>query len=303
MRVFFSTLKRNAKPVVRWLITGGVLFFLASTLRQHWQAVTQQSLADIRWGYIAAALGISAIAHAWLGAVWGLILRQLRQPVPLGWATQVYLITNLAKYLPGNVWHLYGRIKTTTEQQQVTGAIATLSVVLESLLIAAAALLVTVLSFPSSHWPVQVLVLALALLSVHPRLLNPVIRLASRWKQTPQAPQQLVAYPLLPFGAEVVYILLRTVGFLLTLAAFGELELTRLPQLISAFAFAWLLGFVLPGAPGGVGVFEGTLLALLQGDFIVAIALYRLVSTLAEALGAGLAWLNGKRNQPSLPSL
>lgn len=284
-------IKTLLKRGVRWLILGGVLFFLITTVRQHWQAVSQQSLAEIHWGYVALALGVSAIAHGWLGLVWGLILRQLQQPVPLAWATCTYLTTNLAKYLPGNVWHLYGRVKATMAEQGVSGAIATLSVVLESLLIAAAALLIAIVSFPQTHQILQWFALGGVLLVVHPRVLNPVIRLASRWKKTPEAPQTLTMYPFLPFSAEIVYIALRTLGFLLTLVAFDELTLTQLPQLVSAFAFAWLLGFILPGAPGGVGVFEGTLVALLQGDFLVAIALYRLVSTLAEVLGAGLAWI------------
>ncbi|WP_354635191.1 hypothetical protein [Planktothricoides raciborskii] len=36
---------------------------------------------------------------------------------------------------------------------------------------------------------------------------------------------------------------------------------------LSAFSFAWLLGLVLPGAPGGIGIFEATAIALLQNNF------------------------------------
>ncbi|MEM8638512.1 MAG: lysylphosphatidylglycerol synthase domain-containing protein [Cyanobacteria bacterium P01_G01_bin.54] len=299
-----ARLKPYVKLLLQWLILSGVLFFLGRTLFRHWQdvaqAVTQQSLAAIHWGYLGAALGVTAIAHLWLGAMWGLILRQLQQSVSLTWAIRVYLITNLAKYLPGNVWHFYGRVKATTAEQGATGAIATLSVILESLLMAAAALGVAILSFPSDHWPLQGLALVLILLAVQPRWLNPLIRLASRLKKTRQAPKKLLVYPLLPLAGEGIYIVLRAGGFLLTLAALNALTLQQLPQLTSAFTLAWLLGFVLPGAPGGVGVFEGTLIALLPpdwiaGELLVAIALYRLISTLAEAIGAGGAWLNGRR--------
>ena len=56
-------------------------------------------------------------------------------------------------------------------------------------------------------------------------------------------------------------------------------------------------GFVVPGAPGGLGVFEATAIALLQYHFpaaivISAIALYRLMSIIAETAAAGLAWLD-----------
>jgi len=73
------------------------------------------------------------------------------------------------------------------------------------------------------------------------------------------------------------------------------LELSQIPLLLGAFSFAWLLGLIVPGAPGGLGVFEATAITfeskLFSGLVISAIALYRLV-ILAEAAGAGLAWLN-----------
>ncbi|MGB3559771.1 MAG: hypothetical protein WBA24_14635, partial [Geitlerinemataceae cyanobacterium] len=69
------------------------------------------------------------------------------------------------------------------------------------------------------------------------------------------------------------------------------------PQLVGAFSLAWLLGLILPGAPGGLGVFEVAVLALLDGSFssgelLSAVAIYRVVSILAEVGGAGLAYLD-----------
>jgi hypothetical protein len=71
--------------------------------------------------------------------------------------------------------------------------------------------------------------------------------------------------------------------------------------LVGAFSLGWLLGLVVPGAPGGLGVFEATVLAVLTPRFPAAIvlggvALYRLNSTLAELLAAGLAVLDERWN-------
>ena len=115
---------------------------------------------------------------------------------------------------------------------------------------------------------------------------------------------QLRRYPFKPLLGELGFIGLRGAGFLLTLLAFKPLDLQQIPLLLSAFSFAWLLGLVVPGAPGGLGVFEATAIALLQGSFsggliISAIALYRMVSIIAEAAGAGLAWLDEQRTPPT----
>jgi hypothetical protein len=72
---------------------------------------------------------------------------------------------------------------------------------------------------------------------------------------------------------------------------------------MSIFSVGWVLGFITPGAPGGLGVFELTVSSLLTqqelfhsqpgfsiGMAISAVAIHRVVNTLAEAIGAVLAW-------------
>ncbi|MBV8883741.1 MAG: flippase-like domain-containing protein, partial [Chroococcidiopsidaceae cyanobacterium CP_BM_RX_35] len=71
---------------------------------------------------------------------------------------------------------------------------------------------------------------------------------------------------------------------------------SQLSIVLGVFSLAWLLGVIVP-IPAGLGIFEATAIALLAHSFsptliISAIALYRLVSILAEAAGAGLAWLD-----------
>jgi uncharacterized membrane protein YbhN (UPF0104 family) len=57
------------------------------------------------------------------------------------------------------------------------------------------------------------------------------------------------------------------------------------------------MGLIVPGAPGGMGVFEATTIALLdRQEFPPAIiltttAIYRVISILAEAIAAAIAWL------------
>jgi len=69
----------------------------------------------------------------------GWILYELNQPTSSQFV-QIYLQTNIAKYLPGNVWH-YGRISAAVKAG-VSGSAATLSVLLEPLLMAAALVMV-----------------------------------------------------------------------------------------------------------------------------------------------------------------
>ena len=55
------------------------------------------------------------------------------------------------------------------------------------------------------------------------------------------------------------------------------------------YALAWAIGFVVPGAPGGLGVREAMLLTFLSGavedkSVLIAAILFRVATTLGDAL-------------------
>jgi len=303
------------KQFLRWLIFGGTLFFLARAFKDNWLEVTAIRIDAVGWAIIAIATGVTMLAHTWAGWVWTWVLQELNQPVESVHFIQVYLKTNIAKYLPGNIWHHYGRI-VAAKNANVSPSAATLSVFLEPLLMAAAALIIIV-SFGGTFAAgnvnlfaqiAQLLALLGVLCVVHPRFLNPTIRFLQRLKgrmsnTTKSNPKVSIRrYPLRPLLGELGFLGLRSLGFILTMFAFGPLNFSQIPLLIGAFSFAWLVGFVVPGAPGGLGVFEATAIALLQNRFppaivISAIALYRLISVVAETAGAALAWLDERQTQ------
>ncbi len=98
------------KQFLRWIILGGTLFFLAKALKDNWIGVTAIRIDGVGWAIIAIATGVTLLAHTWAGWIWTWILQELNQPVSSPQFIQVYLKTNIAKYLPGNIWHHYGRI-------------------------------------------------------------------------------------------------------------------------------------------------------------------------------------------------
>ncbi|MBD2308494.1 flippase-like domain-containing protein [Chroococcidiopsis sp. FACHB-1243] len=298
------------KPYLRWIILGGTLFFLITAFKNNWQEVAAIRIATLGWLTLATALGVTLLAHIWSGWVWTWILEEFNQTVNIPQFVRVYLQTNIAKYLPGNVWHYYGRI-SAAKTAGIPTRIAALSVLLEPLLMAAAAIVLALLGIQSTialtQSYIQLLlffVLAGVLLAIHPHLLNLAMRLLSRMKfkstttdTSDRVLCQIKRYPWRPLLGELGFVGLRGTGFLLTLLAIIPLSIERIPLLFAAFSLAWVLGLVIPGAPGGLGVFEVTAIALLQHSFSVgavisAIALYRFISITAEAAGAGLAWLN-----------
>ncbi len=294
-----------SKSALRWLILTAVVFFLVQSLQKYWQEVTKLRIDAAGVACLMIALGVTLFAHIFAGYVWSWILRFLSYRVSGTWGAQTYLKTNIAKYLPGNVWHFYGRI-TAAKQIGIAIAPATLSILLESLLMAGAACLFAMLAarfafagFRSTAW-LQVAMAIVILIAIHPIFLNLILKQVGKLKQS--APIQLNRYPLLPLFGELGFLGLRSIGFVLTFLALRPISGADLPLLIGGFAWAWLLGFIIPGLPGGVGVFEAIAVAVFSqafpsGQVLAAVALYRLINTIAEGMGAGLAAIDDRRSR------
>lgn len=75
-----------------------------------------------------------------------------------------------------------------------------------------------------------------------------------------------------------------------------------LPLAIGAFALSWVAGFLVPGAPAGLGVREGVLVALLSPSVDGALPVvlgFRLATTLGDFLSLGLGWVLAAETRPA----
>lgn len=304
------------KYFLRWLIVGAILFFLIGILRENWRQVAEIRIDKSGWLFLISALVVTLLAQTWAGWVWSWMLRDFKQPRNSLWMINVYLKTNIAKYLPGNVWHYYGRVKKLRDSGVPTST-ATLSVLIEPILQAAAAVLMIIIGRQISgsildetsilSWQVFGAIAVLMLL--HPWVLNPILQVLGKFENHPKASENVDSlgwkidkYPIKPLVGSLGFLSLRGLGFCLILSAFTTYNLNQIPMLLSAFSIAWVTALVVPGAPGGIGVFEATAIALLAQPFSTAVilsaaALYRLISIIAETLAVGMVWLDEKRGK------
>jgi len=306
-----KSLLTRLKPYIRWVILGSTLFFISKTLKDHWQDVARIQLTSQALSVIGLAFAITLIAHVWSGWVWHWILNLFGQPLSGFWSTPVYLKTNVAKYLPGNVWHFVGRVSALRAVGAPTG-VAVLSVIVEPLLMVVAAVILACvaggqLTALNGYLFIRMALLFAVVVSVHPRLFNPVLQTLGRAKAKAQklafeaegeagSVTLLQAYPVRALLGEIGFVWLRSLGFIAIVLAFQPLSFVDMQALLAAFSLAWLIGLVVPGAPGGIGVFEATAISLLETQFPVAVilssvAIYRLVSVLAEVSAAGIVWM------------
>jgi hypothetical protein len=108
---------------------------------------------------------------------------------------------------------------------------------------------------------------------------------------------RLAGYPWQLLAVQVVFVLVRFGGFACCVQAFDLSYGLDWGGWLAGFAFAWTAGLVVPGAPGGLGVFEAVLLlrlgvAVPEAPLLAIAISYRLVVSLADLLGAFTARLD-----------
>lgn len=285
-------------------------------------------MAVLYLGYIAAELdptsllshfSARALAIAFLAALlygaglyllafsWSACLQKFsRRPVSPEAAMQLYAFSTFAKYLPGNVFHYAGRqiaaarlgygqkAPAQATLLEILGHLAAVGLLLLALLPATAGELASLLSLADDQlrpW------LAIGSLGVAAVLL---LLFLSPWLRQflPPIDTRLLAYvALLQISFFAITALL---GLWLSIPTL-DLEVAALPLLVFVYLASWLIGFVTPGAPGGLGVREACLLAGLSG--IVGaeqVLVFAALTRGAFLLGEGLFALSGFLLRPNL---
>jgi uncharacterized membrane protein YbhN (UPF0104 family) len=235
-------------------------------------------LGAIEWrslliaGAVAALVAYTA-AGILSGLSWGLILRGLGITVSLTEALRIVLVTNIVKYLPGNVFHYVGRYALGLEHQSGARGVIGVSLLVETVIVVAVAAILA-LGFlghrlpllaqdvgGAEHAPLVSIGLAafIAVIVVSHFLVPRMRRLV--FKETPLglgARWWIVSSLLtsLSFG-------LHALGLFIIVTCLAPPEVPQFTLLVGAFALAWLSGFLLPGVPGGLGIREFVLVVLL----------------------------------------
>lgn len=267
------------------------------------------SNARIDWAGSAVlhALPAAAIpyfaAYAVLAVAWHLLLRAMGVEVALARSTGIYMTTQVAKYLPGNVGQHVGRVYLSTANG-LPGMRVGMSMIVEIVLVVAAACLLALPLAPqvlarlaasgTNGWLLLAIASGVAACSVvvawHFRqhrflaLLIEHARSAWRHANTGAGRRFLV-------GASVAVM----VGMALAGASLATLALASgtaitpgaVATSIAVFSAAWIAGFLAPGAPAGLGIREAILLTGLGPTFgaqaAVEIAiLFRALSVTAD---------------------
>ncbi|WP_267175415.1 hypothetical protein [Marinicella marina] len=216
------------------------------------------------------ALVIAALVLAWVAQF------DYKQPKVL---TVIYLKSQALKYLPGNFFHFAYRHKATVDLGQSHKQVMKATVMESAGLIFAALLMAHLSLFQSSNnllW-LNKLDIPIVLLLVFDAL---VLISVIRWMKWRFFYAQLVWFIAYFIGMGIIIIIM--------IIAWGFSPQAFL-SMTTCYALAWLAGYLLPGAPGGIGVREAVFIAvskptLEESEALILIAGIRLISLSYEAI-------------------
>ncbi len=226
-------------------------------------------------------------------------------------ARHVFLRANIGKYIPGNVMHYVQRNLFATDMgiSQLQLAMSTLfetgSYVIVALLVTLTAwdnLKTVVSEYFSNGLPTSVFFIA-GCAAVAALVVLFVLRKKIRTALAGYSGGDFVKTLLTGMGLQLMTLmLLAAVMVLLVWYAKGIPSAELTGTVVSTYVIAWVLGYIVPGASGGIGIREAALLILLGpllGDSLVsALALvHRLITIIGDFLGYLIVTVSDKKGR------
>ncbi|WP_423224562.1 DUF2079 domain-containing protein [Candidatus Amarolinea aalborgensis] len=303
-----------------WLQAGVfvlALVFLGALIATQWRQL-QAYPWQIQIGWLLLALALLWLT--WLLELnqWRFILGRLGGSLRYGEAARIWFLSNIIRYIPGNVWQFLG-MSEMAAQHGIPRAVTFTSIALHQAISTLAGLLLAAVYFGlAGHgaWfdrlRLALWLAPLGLIFLHPRVLEATLNRVLTWLKRPplritltvsDLARLLLAYGLVWLGFGL--------GFSALVRGLAPVAWTQTPWLIAGYAAAYVLGYLSLLTPSGLGVREGVLILLLQVVFraplpaIIAIVarLWMVIGEIGGALAAaGWRWAQARRLSPDMSS-
>lgn len=337
LRRRWSAIKPWFVRVVRVVVIVAVFGWMIKPIYQRWDdPVIRGHVLSTNWLYFALAAAMFAVfLFVFRALTWRRILTGMGHKLPVAPAVRIWSFSELARYLPGVIWQVVGRVYLS-RPYGVSTSLSSVSQVLELSIFLLANIIVAVACLSAAglrkipadqrHWLlIAIALVPLLLMVLHPRifygLLNRILRRFKKPPLTQKLPKRLLAALA---GWTILGLLWQSLAvWLLTYSTLG-LPIDKWYVLAGSYCLAWTIGFSVGFMfPGGMGIREAVFIKTMQfvlprkwvaanladaAAFVVLLGflgiLLRLWAIAGELTMAGLAYLadyKGARGLPGAP--
>ncbi|ABX08420.1 lysylphosphatidylglycerol synthase domain-containing protein [Prochlorococcus marinus] len=293
--------KINLPGGLKLWVTFCCFSFIGYSIFNNFGQLSQQSFSRLSLLFIFSGFLVSWLSLIINAIAWKKIISWLGYNSNEIKIIPIFLSTNLLKYMPGGVWHFLERFRLLRKKMPSDKAFY--CVLLEPFFMIFAALFWV----PFGDFNLIVFILCFSpLFFLSNRFITPFALAIKRLKISDFRKHYSISslnessnlipitssnYPYEAVLAEIFFVALRFTGFWFCLKAFSIDHSLYFTKWLSAFSLSWMVGLIVPSAPGGVGVFEAFILFVI-GDgvseplLISALLCYRLIVSLADLFAA-----------------
>ncbi len=237
--------------------------------------------------------------------------------LPKNFFIKIYSTANLGKYLPGNVMHYIAR-NVLANKFSLSHKIIALSSIIEIVFVLlSGTMLLIMIKFLFSinlyfdkyqfFFDLNILfiifsIFAVVLISIY-IFRKSLIKSFCNYKLLIPDPSSLFLFILI--GYIIIYLILG-INQLIIMIIFDNIEFTQYHywNILFAFIFSWIIGYVVPGSPGGIGVREAIFILILSQKYsqeaVVLVAITtRLINICGDLLFNFINFIINKHNNIS----
>ena len=248
--------------------------FVAHRLFLHADEIRALSLSWTSLAILGLASVLSGALGTFLALSWRRIVAHLGGTLTSAQALHIYGVSQIGKYIPGNIFHFAGR-QAMGQQAGLPAGVVLKSAIWEIGLIAVVSILFVLLALPGyMQFPAWIGVVLF--------LIGAAAAGVAIWIV-------LDRHILLGALLHLAYLLGLGVTFVVSLSVLVHIQSSTIPVVVGAFVVSWLVGLLTPGAPAGIGVRELALYVMLAGTvdqalIAPAVVLGRLVNVVGDVL-------------------
>ena len=289
-------LNKKVRYIVQGILVAVIFFFLIKNLYTNWLKVRTY---EWHFNYVLLAISFCIIlaVSIFMIVIWRYILGQFNAHLSFKKAFRIWFLSSLGRYIPGKVWQVMG-MAYLTNKEGIGAEISITSALLAQALSFIPGMILglfTVMFFiPDIHLPgwvyLALIFVPLGIIIVYPPYLEKLVNAINRFLKRKEL--HFTATFARNLSTMLLYLcawIVHGIAFFLFTRSITYIDVTHIFSFFGIFAGAYIIGLIAVFVPGGLGVREGILAALLSAffPFPVAVAIAfgsRIWITCAELL-------------------
>ena len=292
------------KRAVHWTGTGLACVALVYFILKFWDQMDDAIpliAVDGNWVVLLFLAACVPLQMACAAFAWRSFLVFMKIDLSRRTATRIVYVSQIARYLPGNVGHHVGKV-VLLRAQGIDLKLGAASIFLETIAVLFFGMLISFVFLPkasvhflleySSLWRMMAIVVCVVVLCVSLILFrkyrSSLVDQLTACLELMDLPKQWWRFLEISVCYLLNFFFLGVLAWVIADRVFGATSVGLL-ELIGVMSLAWTVGFLAPGAPAGLGVREVICLVLLSGSYseeatLGIIVLHRLVLSAGDLL-------------------